>query len=42
MATTATSAAAPKTWVAEVPANGKTKLTYTLMRPKPRKVKDED
>jgi hypothetical protein len=34
-----------KTWVAEVPANGKAKLTYTLARPKPRPVdrdKEED
>jgi hypothetical protein len=30
-----------KTWVAEVPANGKAKLVYTLLRPKPRKVKDQ-
>ena len=31
-----------KTWVADVPANGKARLTYTLLRPKPRKVKDRD
>jgi hypothetical protein len=31
-----------KTWVADVPANGKAKLSYTLVRPKPRKVKDRD
>jgi hypothetical protein len=31
-----------KTWVADVPANGKARLTYTLLRPKPRKVKDSD
>jgi hypothetical protein len=31
-----------KTWVAEVPANGKARLTYTLARPKPRKVKQDE
>lgn len=31
-----------KTWVAEVPANGKAKLTYTLVRPKPRRIKKGD
>lgn len=31
-----------KTWVAEVPANGKARLTYTLLRPKPRKIKDDE
>ena len=28
-----------KTWVVDVPANGKSRLTYTLVRPKPRPVK---
>ena len=31
-----------KTWVAEVPPNGKARLSYTLARPKPRKVRDRD
>jgi hypothetical protein len=31
-----------KTWVAEVPANGKAKLSYTLVRPKPRREGDGD
>ena len=30
-----------KTWVAEVPAGGRARLTYTLVRPKPRRVEDE-
>jgi hypothetical protein len=28
-----------KTWVVDVPANGKSRLTYTLVRPKPRPAK---
>lgn len=31
-----------KTWVAQVPANGTARLTYTLVRPKPRRVKSGD
>lgn len=32
-----------KTWIAEVPANGKAKLSYTLVKPRPRKAEaDED
>lgn len=31
-----------KTWVAEVPGGGKARLTYTLVRPKPRKIKSGD
>lgn len=31
-----------RTWVAEVPANGRARLAYTLVRPKPRKLKDEE
>lgn len=30
-----------RTWVAEVPANGTARLTYTLVRPKPRKVDND-
>jgi hypothetical protein len=31
-----------KTWAVEVPANGRAKLTYTLARPKPRRVKENE
>jgi len=31
-----------KTWVTDVPANGRAKLTYTLGRPKPRKIKNSE
>jgi len=31
-----------RTWFAEVPANGRSELSYTLVRPKPRKEKAED
>lgn len=31
-----------KTWVADVPANGKARLTYTLVRPKPARVRQDE